>query len=51
MDDATHQNVDAYIMQFASYLWENKYNDLSEGLLHSLEAFDYTMIILYLLLR
>ena len=41
LDAQTHANLDAYILQFASYFWEHKNNPLSEGLLNSIEAFDW----------
>jgi N-acetyl-anhydromuramyl-L-alanine amidase AmpD len=39
LDKITQDTIDAYLLQFASNLWEGPNNDLSEGFLASLDAF------------
>ncbi len=40
LDEATHHNIDAYIMHYASHLWEHQNNDITVPLLDSLNGFD-----------
>ena len=40
LDDVTCDCIDAYLLQFAGELWEGYHQELSVGLLKSLESFD-----------